>query len=159
VSDWPRRLEQWRAELEAAAAQTGLAIELIAAIMDRESLGGAALTPQGPTGTGDFGHGRGLLQVDDRAFPDFAAEPSQWQNPRTNIAFGARILARNVQAFHGDIPCGIAAYNAGIRRVHRLILMVPDPSIEQLDQLTTGRDYVSDVLSRLHRLQFGGEAA
>jgi soluble lytic murein transglycosylase-like protein len=154
VAIWPNRLERWRPEVESAAAHTGLAPELIAAIMDRESLGGMALIPKGPAGTGDHGHGRGLMQVDDRAFPDFCAESSQWSSPETNIAFGARVLRRNLQAFSGDVPCAIAAYNAGIRRVQRLLAMSPQPSVEQLDELTTGRDYVSDVLDRLHKLQF-----
>lgn len=158
---WPNRLEQWRPEIEAAAAYTGLAPELIAAVMDRESLGGLALHPKGPEGTGDFGHGqtlghgRGLMQIDDRAYPDFAAEPEQWKDPALNIIFGARILARNISTFFDDVPCAIAAYNCGVHRVQRLLLMVPRPSVAQLDELTTGHDYVSDTLSRLHRLQFG----
>jgi soluble lytic murein transglycosylase-like protein len=145
--------------VESAAVQTGLAPELIAAVMDRESLGGLALLPQGPTGTGDHGHGRGLMQIDDRAFPDFCAEPAQWQVPGPNTAFGARILARNLQAFEGDVPCAVAAYNAGVHRVQRLLLMHPRPSIEQLDLLTTNHNYVSDVLSRIHKLQFEEETA
>ena len=156
---WPNRLERWRPELESAAAQTGLATELIAAVMDRESLGGLALVPQGPEGTGDHGHGRGLMQIDDRAFPDFCSEPSQWQVAERNVAFGARILARNLRAFDGDIPCAVAAYNAGVYRVQRLLLMHPKPSIEELDLLTTNHNYVSDVLNRLHKLQFDGEVA
>ncbi len=147
--------------MDSAAQLTGLAPELIAAIMDRESLGGVALRPKGPAGTGDFapgmsvGHGRGLMQIDDRAFPDFCSS-DEWKVPAKNILFGAKILARNVQAFDGDIPCAIAAYNAGIRRVERLMLMAPQPSIGQLDILTTNHNYVSDVLHRLGQLQFGG---
>ena len=150
---WPPRLEQWRPEVLKAAKRTGLAPELIAAIMDRESLGGMALDPKGPTGTGDFGHGRGLMQIDDRAHPDFCGEPYFWADPGENILYGAQILVRNLHAL-GDVPSAIAAYNCGVHRVERLLLMSPKPSIAQLDELTTGHDYVSDVLSRLHKLQF-----
>lgn len=38
----------------------------LGAIVSRESQFGLLLTPRGPNGTGDFGHGRGLGQVDDR---------------------------------------------------------------------------------------------
>jgi soluble lytic murein transglycosylase-like protein len=162
VTPWPNRLQQWRLEVESAADQTELAPELIAAIMDRESLGGVALIPKGPAGTGDFGHGqqlghgRGLMQIDDRAFPDFCAG-DEWKVPARNILFGAKILARNVQAFRGDIACAVAAYNCGIHRVERLVMMHPTPSVHELDLLTTQHNYVSDVLHRLHQLQFGAD--
>ena len=150
---WPARLEKWRREVEAAAAQTGVAPELIAAVMDRESLGGLALTPQGAAGTGDYGHGRGIMQIDDRSHIDFTSS-EDWKDPTLNILYGASILMRNLRMFGGDVPPAVAAYNAGTVRVGRLMAMVPAASIEQLDLLTTGKDYVSDVLGRLHKLQF-----
>jgi len=160
VSTWPYRLERWRQLIEDAATAYNLAPELIAAVMDRESGGGVYLTPVGPAGTGDEGHGRGLMQIDDRAHPDWCAQVDDsgtplWQLPEHNIAKGAEELARNLILF-GDVPSAVAAYNAGDGKVRRLILMVPRPSIHQLDQLTTGHDYVSDVLDRLHKLQFDG---
>lgn len=160
MSAWPYRLERWRRVIEDAAAAYGLAPELIAAVMDRESGGGVYLIPIGPAGVGDQGHGRGLMQIDDRAHPEWCARMDLdgkplWQKPEHNVAKGAEVLAHNLRIF-GDVPSSVAAYNAGEGRVGRLVAMVPRPSIQQLDQLTTGHDYVSDVLDRLHKLQFDG---
>jgi soluble lytic murein transglycosylase-like protein len=151
-------LQQWRVEVNYAAEKCRLAPELIAAVMDRESLGGMALTPRGPKGKGDNSHGHGLMQIDDRAFPDFCADPDKWQDPQLNILFGAELLAKLMLRFADDVACAIAAYNAGAYKVGRLVILHEGPSITQLDGLTTGRNYVSDTLARIHRLQFGGEA-
>ena len=53
------------------AAQYQIPPALIAGIGSRESHWGLALSPVGPTGTGDNGHGRGLMQIDDRWHKDF----------------------------------------------------------------------------------------
>jgi soluble lytic murein transglycosylase-like protein len=150
---WPQRLERWRRYIEDAADRADLAPELIAAIMDRESRGGDALSPPGPAGTGDFGHGRGLMQIDDRTWTAFCNDIGRWQDPATNIAFGAGILSSYLRAFSGDLPCAVCAYNAGPRRVGRLLAMHPQPTLQELDLLTTNSNYVSDVLTRCHNLQ------
>lgn len=150
---WPQRLERWRSSIEAAAEQTGLSPELLAAIMDRESRGGDALTPKGPAGTGDNGHGRGLMQIDDRSWVAFCNIPDRWQDPAQNILFAARILSSYLRAFGGDLPCAVCSYNAGPRRVSRYLVMRPQPTLDELDVLTTGHDYVTDVLTRCHTLQ------
>jgi hypothetical protein len=150
---WPWRLERWRTFVEAAAERTGLAVDLIAAVMDRESRGGDALSPPGPGGFGDNGHGHGLMQIDDRTWVSFCNDPSQWQDPAQNILYGAGILASYQRGFSGDLPCAVCAYNAGPARVSRLLVMHPRPTFAELDLLTTGSDYVTDVLTRFHNLQ------
>lgn len=151
MSVWPARLSQWRSEIENAALITGLAPELIAAIMDRESFGGLYLVPPGPTGTGDNGHGHGLLQIDDRTWPDFCADVATWGNPEANILFGAKLLESYISEL-GSVPAGVAAYNAGPGRVQKVVTSM-GPDVQALDQLTTGRNYCSWVLNRCAELQ------
>ncbi len=143
---WPRRLEQWRSMLAVASTATGVPMSLLAAIMDRESRGGEALSPPGPHGTGDVGHGHGLMQIDDRSWAAFTGDKSRWTDPQANITFGAGILASNYRAFEESWPPAICAYNAGPGRVNRYMMMRPSPTIEELDQLTTDKNYVSWVL-------------
>jgi hypothetical protein len=147
---WPPRLDQWREQIDAAAEATGLAPELIAAVVDRESGGGDFLTPRGPSGTGDAGHGRGLCQIDDRFHADWLAN-NDWRDAAVNIMFGAKLLKGYVDML-GGIPAGIAAYNAGPSRAQR-ILDNFGMDVSALDTITTGRDYVSDVLARVEQLQ------
>ena len=157
---WPARLEQWREDIEAAATATGLDPTLIAAVMDRESLGGVGLTPKGPHGTGDFdpnhpgmlGHGRGLMQIDDRAFPVFCADPGQWQDAGRNIMFGAQLLARNLIDLDGNTAAAVAAYNCGVNRIARLLAAKPDATSKDFDGFTTGGNYSLDVLERKAKL-------
>lgn len=105
---------------------------LLAAICYRESLGGTALKPPGPTGTGDFtprgpsskyfqyanpatglpsdgqgGWGRGLMQL------DFGAENAwvvshNWKDPQTSINRAAEILAGRYAFFVSPPSIGVA---------------------------------------------------
>lgn len=153
----PPRLEQWRALAEAIAAYYQLDPALILAVIDRESLGGEALTPKGPAGTGDHGYGTGLMQIDKRAHAfatctDDAGRPLT-SDPWLNISYGARLLRRLLDTFAGDVAAALAAYNAGAGRVRRaLSALSPEaPLVERVkvvNALTTGGDYVSDVLRR-----------
>src|SRR4051812_32892658 len=105
--------------LLAAAHRTGVDVYLLAAICDRESLGGYALTPTGPSGTGDHGHGLGLLQIDARFHPEFALQKLSdgtfaWQDPQMNINKGAEILEVALRHFesYGNVrtTAAVAAY-------------------------------------------------
>lgn len=140
----PYRLWRWRNAVEEAANQTGMDKYLIWAIMDRESLCGDALTPVGsPQGTGDGGHGRGLMQIDDRFHIDFCKDIKQWGDAYQNILYGAALF-RMYQRQLGSVERAIAAYNAGPSRVQQSGY----EEAEFLDMLTTGKDYVTDVLRR-----------
>lgn len=150
----PPRLARWARHLTAAAALYELDALLLAAIMDRESLGGDALNPKGPDGTGDNGHGRGLMQIDDRThrrFTDAADDVGRelWADPAVNVLYAARLLSRNLRSSDGDEDMAIAAYNAGMQRAFRATRNA-DPSGRRaaLDAITTGRNYVSDVQAR-----------
>lgn len=93
------------------AKETGVDPFILAALGDRESRWGDALSPKGPSGTGDVGHGRGLLQIDDRSFgPDERGVGSgngwlgshDWRDPYTNVRKGADILKGKLAFFQGN---------------------------------------------------------
>jgi Transglycosylase SLT domain len=140
----PGRIGQWARQLAVAARGTapGNVPELrwgivLGAIMDRESAGGQTLSPRGPTGTGDGGHGRGLMQIDDRAHVEFTSG-DEWQDPQANVTYAAKLLRSLYDASGGDLAKAVAAYNAGPR-----VFRLADP-----DSMTTGGDYSADVLAR-----------
>lgn len=153
----PPHLDRWYLCFQAAHMQTGVDPYLLAAICDRESAGGEALTPKGPAGTGDKGHGRGLMQIDDRYHLSFIAARdgrgiALWQVPAFNILYAARLLTQMWGSLH-IWPAAIAAYNAGASMARgALAALSPDAPQEAivaaLDRVTAHGDYVSDVLRR-----------
>lgn len=148
----PPRLARWAVELYAAATAFDLDAILLAAIMDRESLGGDALTPPTPAGTGDHGNGRGLMQVDDRAHPAFIAT-GLWKHAGFNVFYGGWVLRQALTYFKGELPLAIAAYNAGPGKVAAAVRGIekPEERLAAADRCTTGGDYASDVLRRRER--------
>jgi soluble lytic murein transglycosylase-like protein len=149
---------KYKTEILRASASTGIPPEVLAAIMSRESGGGLYLKPKGPSGTGDSGHGRGLMQIDDRSHS--FARGSQWKDPQANINYGAKLLADYKTAaiqkgvFAGDaLKVALAGYNCGIGRAVSSYKSTKNP-----DKYTTGHDYSADVLarSRLFARDFGG---
>ena len=78
---------------------------LLYGIMEIESRSGEILSPPGPSGTGDSGHGHGLMQIDDRTWSawlklvDPATGTPLWQIPRENIRKGADILSSGAKLF------------------------------------------------------------
>ncbi|GEL75525.1 transglycosylase SLT domain-containing protein [Myxococcus virescens] len=166
MSQLPSRLSRWRSTVEPIAALYRLDPLLVYAVMDRESLGGDALTPKGPSGTGDHGHGRGLMQVDDRAHKGFVSAVDDlgrplWQDPSVNVLYGCRLLRRNLDSLDGYMAGALAAYNAGLGRVRSALARLPPDATDAqrlaaVDGVTTGRDYASNVLSRRER--FAGSA-
>lgn len=109
------------------ALQCKVPTAVIAGMGSRESRWGLALTPPGPAGSGDGGHGRGLLQVDDRPAAHAAHISSgDWMDPAKHIAYGGQVLRWMLGAFAKECPNapadillrgGIAGYNKGPRRV------------------------------------------
>jgi soluble lytic murein transglycosylase-like protein len=121
---------------------------VIGGVGSRESFWGLILTPKGPTGTGDGGHGRGLMQIDDR-FHVFA-RTGNWKDPEANIRFGCDLLADNRAVLkregltgRGLLRATLASYNGGLGAVLRAL----DQGVD-VDSVTTGRDYGKDVLDR-----------
>src|SRR5215472_16710163 len=94
----PYRAWRWRHEVERVSNETSMDRYLIWAVMDRESLCGDALFPKGsPQGVGDGGHGRGLMQIDDRAHISFCEDISLWGDAYQNILYGATLLRTNIR--------------------------------------------------------------
>lgn len=165
MSQIPQRIAQWLPIAKATAPLYGQDPLLLLAIIERESAGGEALKPRGPGGRGDGGHGYGLAQIDDRFHPSFIAAHGPdnlplWQEPPFSIlhlAFHLHFLERYFDGLMDEpmLPA-IASYNASKEKVRDRIrsLVPPVPRkqlIEALDAITTGGDYVSDVLAKRNR--------
>ncbi len=84
---------------ESAAA--GITPSLTVILGMRESGWGTTLTPPGPAGLGDEGHGHGLLQIDDRSNGPWLAA-NDWKDPRTNIRKGLQILKGKIAFLGGS---------------------------------------------------------
>ena len=152
--------KSYRPLIEAAAVPyPWLSPAIIAAIGSRESVWGRVLSPPGPKGTGDGGHGRGLMQIDDRYHKDFI-NSGRWRDPEANIDYGIHSvlsksyndLSRKTTLTGLDLLRGaIAAYNAGLTSVINAITEGRD-----IDYYTTGQDYSWDVLNRAGWYQLHG---
>lgn len=143
---------EWPPELDAALRpKLGADWDVLTlmAICSRESRFGLLLDKDG---RGDAGHGLGLMQIDDRSYPEFAE--ADYQDPETNILKGAEVLqgkynylADHFELFKENFAAlwwgAVAAYNCGEGNVHK--------ALEQgrgVDYYTTGRDYSFDVKNR-----------
>lgn len=124
---------EFRAEIGAAAADTGLDPALIRAVIATESaFDPTAVSPKGA---------QGLMQL----MPATARElrvKNVW-NPMDNIGGGARHLARLVKRY-ADLSLALAAYNAGEGAVDRYGGIPPYRETQ---------DYVQRVLTRMERYQ------
>lgn len=143
----------------AAAKYAWLKPSIVAGIGSRESAWGLALSPRGPGGTGDQGHGRGLMQIDDRYHKEFISS-GLWRNPQENIRYAIdQVLARNYDHLSRNtnlrgidlLRGAIAAYNSGLTSVKNAIAQGLD-----VDHYTTGQDYAWDVLNRAGWFQSNG---
>jgi hypothetical protein len=121
---------RWMPIVSGVAAHFRLQPSLILAVMSRETGGKNEL--------GDFGHGRGLMQVDDRTWGGWLSSHNDGMLPDSNIMKGAEILRNNLDAFNGNVRAALAAYNCGGGNV----------DISNPDSCTTGHNYSADVLNR-----------
>ena len=166
---------QYKIIVDQAATEFNLQNALIGGLASRESRWGLALTPRGPSGTGDKmprgpnpsvrsgplpsdgGFGRGLMQIDYDAFP--FARTGVWQDPGQNIRFGCKVLTDYRKFLQSKthlegrplLQAAVAAYNCGPGRV--LIALQKQLDV---DFYTAGRDYSKDVLNRTGWFQLKG---
>lgn len=100
--------------------ETGVAPELIYAIGETETNWGTnpLCKPKGAACTGDNGHGRGLMQIDDRSNAEWLRN-NDWTDPVVNIRRGVEILRQKRAYLKSRVPetllprACIAAYNCG----------------------------------------------
>jgi Putative peptidoglycan binding domain len=172
--DYPILLEdleaaaRYGATIVAAAGDFGLPPALIVALGSRESRWGLALSPRGPTGTGDFaprpftgahrtgplpaggrGFGRGLMHLDYDAHEFARSGP--WHEPDANVRYACaallefRAMLRRRTVLHGEalLRATLACNSCGLDNVLRAVRQGLD-----LDFYTAGRDYAREILNR-----------
>lgn len=171
----PYRVRRWAEPVAMAAQKTcpkGMdlykwAIALMW-IMDHETGGGDGLTPKGPGGTGDHGHGRGLMQLDDRTWgPDEDGvgvgtgngvgwlANNDWRDPTVNIQKAGEILRDNYKIFakkdwgYPTLYLAVDSYNSGSKAVKDEIAAGNDP-----DAASTDGQYGSGIYDHV----YGAEA-
>jgi Putative peptidoglycan binding domain len=159
---------RYGASIVAAAGDFSLLPGVIVALGSRESRWGLALSPKGPTGTGDLtprpflgphrerplppdgrGFARGPMQLDFDAH-EFARS-GLWHEPDANVRHACAVLVefrpllrrQTVLRGNGLLRAMLAAYNCGLDNVLRAARHGFD-----LDFYTAGRDYSRDVLNR-----------
>jgi len=106
---------RYRAEIDEAAAATGLPPELIVAVIYHESGG----NPRAVSRAG----ARGLMQLMPRTARGLGV--SDPFDPRQNIMGGARYLRGQLDRFGGNLALALAAYNAGPGNVYKYKRDIP----------------------------------
>lgn len=131
-----------------AAMDFNLQPSIIAGVGSRESFWGLILTPKGPTGVGDGGHGHGLMQIDDGSH-EFA-KTGNWQDPRENIRYGCDLLFKNMKVLKKEgltgkqlLKATLASYNAGLGAILKALDRGDD-----VDSVTAGKDYGKNCIDR-----------
>lgn len=152
--------EEYRPIIEKVATRINVLPSIIVGIGSRETGWGTSryLDKPGPEGRGDFGHGHGLMQIDDRSHTDFL-RTKDWRDPEDNIGYGGEVLARSLRYVANNTSLtdlmllrgGIAGYNCGPARVARAVRRG-----RGVDYYTTGRNYSADVISRAGFAQLHG---
>jgi hypothetical protein len=100
----PEAGKQYADDMLRVAKEKDVSPWLIAAFMEQESGYGVGLRPPGPAGVGDAGHGRGLMQIDDRSHAAFLAKTDSsgrplWTIPYENIKYGVGVLLSSIAFF------------------------------------------------------------
>lgn len=123
------------------SAGYGVAPELLLALASRETNCHNII--------GDGGHGHGIMQIDDRSFPEWCRQ-GKWKLIKDAVGMGAFVFRSklNSVATHlppdRSLPVAIAAYNCGTARALEGYHVHGDQ-----DLYTTGHDYSRDVLHRM----------
>ncbi len=133
-------VRRFRDLIQDAARRTGVPAGLIAAVMHVESGG----NPKAASRTND----RGLMQINGDAHPDFFARTKDPLAPKAQIDYGADVLAANLRHFGGDARKAVAAYNAGIGGVERVLKRGLDASAA-----TSAQRYVPSILGLAQRYE------
>ncbi|KAF0207377.1 MAG: spore coat assembly protein SafA, partial [bacterium] len=99
----PAPFDKWAEFIYLASEKYSLAGSLIAAVIWYESGGNNIV--------GKNRHGCGLMQIDDRRYPDWVRTHQQGLDPASNIDFGSSILRECLDRFKNDNKLALAAYS------------------------------------------------
>jgi hypothetical protein len=159
----------WIPYFRDAAESNDFTPELLMAIGYRET----TLNPKYLKVPGDNGHGYGLMQIDNRSFPEWV-NSGAWKKPESCIDKGAEVLASKrseiqdsvgekltVKTLAGDsyefegkpisggdlLRVTVAAYNCGMWAYYHF------SKGNDVDRGTTGQDYSKDVLAKAGRFK------
>jgi len=159
----------WIPFFRKAAKANNFEPELLMAIGYRES----TLNPKYLKVPGDNGHGYGLMQIDNRAFPEWVSSGA-WKTAESCIDKGAEVLAdkrSDIQDSVGEtvtvkslagksyefegkqiagadlLRVAVAAYNCGMWAYYHY------SKGHDVDQGTTGQNYSKDVLAKAERFK------
>jgi len=153
----PSPASQYGDAIIQASQEYGVDPTLTYAIGAQESGWGKYLSPNGPGGTGDEGHGHGLMQIDDHTWGDWLNN-NDWTDPLTNIRKGLDIFTTQRQQifddYNGQIAqddldrLAIVAYNHGVKGALNNAQNQVD-----YDTGTTGGNYSASVLQHQASLQ------
>ncbi|MFL5319819.1 MAG: peptidoglycan-binding protein [Myxococcaceae bacterium] len=138
----PAPYNKYASEVLAASKKYKIPPQVLFGMMMRES--------NGQNIRGDGGHGRGLMQIDDRSHADWLASHKGGMDPASNIMYAAQVLRESMDAFGGDLRKGLSAYNAGVGGVESAL-----HSGRSADSATTGGDYASSVLRNAEQFRKG----
>jgi len=108
--------------IAAAATRHGLDPRLLAAVAAQET--GGPGSDSGANIVGDYGHGHGLFQIDDR-YHAFAQTPGAL-DPAQNAEFAAGLLSGLLDRYGGDVHAALSAYNAGSPDARGTVTPWPD---------------------------------
>ena len=161
--------DKYGAKLKEAADLTGTTEEILAGICMQETRGGESKllvdisgTPDNPADdVGDHGHGHGLMQIDDRSYPEYILS-GKWRDPFESFCMAGRILRdfRKVltriitQAVQQELltpvclelqfieRATVASYNCGPGNVMKALA-----AHEDVDARTAGHNYSYCVLA------------
>lgn len=130
----------WLPIFRQAARAYGIPLPVLLAIGSRETQLGTDPFVLANNWTGRDGHGKGIMQIDDRYHT--IARLTAPNNHQVLIPYGAKYLKELKDQF-GSLRHALSAYNAGPGAVDYALGVGLDP-----DLLTTGKNYASDVLRR-----------
>lgn len=150
----PARARTYADAVIRVAGEEGVSPFILVAIMERETQSGTAkaLDKPGPGGRGDFGHGHGLMQIDDRSFGPWLRS-NNWADPYVNIKKGAQVYKGKLAYIRSKVPglseseyvrAAIAAYNTGEGNVVKSLKAGRD-----VDSTTAHGNYSADVLTKI----------
>lgn len=128
-----------------AANKYGLSLSLLLALASRETGMGTDTYVLANNWTGRDGHGKGIMQVDDRYHVIARMLPAN-DHPAF-IDYAARFFS-DLKKRLPNQKAAVAAYNAGVNGVKNVLAQGLDP-----DAATTGKDYAADVLRRQKMIQ------